>query len=354
MRPAFLSELTADPPEWLLHEGPFSDVVLSSRIRLARNLAGFRFPGRADDSERVAVREAVRTMAPEVLALTATHFVDLPAADQTTRRVLSERHLISRDLRGTVAGTGLCIGPDHRLGILINEEDHIRVQGLRPGLDLGALWDELEQVDDRLCTDLSVAFDRRLGFLTACPSNVGTGLRASAMMWLPGLATTGHMKQILSGAQALGLTVRGIFGEGTHALGHVFQISNQSTLGETENGIIFRLEKVVRHLVRCEDAARIRLMSQPDGLLPDLVGRAYGMLRYAARLSTPEAIGALFALRLGIMAGLIGSVCLETVNRLIVSTQPGHLEMEDGTVTSTNRRQTIRARLVREALTGDD
>lgn len=350
MRPAFLTELTARPPEWLGITDEESAVVLSSRIRLARNLRDFRFPGKASERERLAICQTVGEAAAAGALGDPVHFVDLPGADETTRLILAERQLISRAMCAAGPGCGVCVGGDTRLGVVVNEEDHLRLQGLHPGLEFEPLWRDLEVADDQLCARLPFAFDKRLGFLTACPSNVGTGMRVSAMMWLPGLVISRQMKQVIAGAHALGLTVRGTFGEGTEALGHVFQVSNQSTLGESESGIIFRVESVVRHLANCERSARSLLLGDPDHSLGDLVGRAYGVLRHARQLSSNEAIGALFAVRLGVVTGLFERLDLATVNRLIIAVQRGHMALEHADVKTSGRRRILRARLVRDEL----
>ncbi len=350
MTPHFLDSLTHSPCTWLDPQAPDADVVLSSRLRLARNLTGLPFPGRADDSQRRLVLGTIEAALPILDLGTDCHLLRLPDSDETTRLVLMERHLISRELCCARPGGGLCLGEGTRLGILVNEEDHYRLQSLASGLDFQQAWEQISQVDDRLCQALPVAFDPGLGFLTACPSNVGTGMRASAMMWLPALALGGHVGRLINGAHSLGLTVRGLFGEGTEALGQVFQISNQSTLGESESAIILRLEKVVRHLVRCERAARFRLTTDNSVAMTDLVGRAYGLLRYARELSGKEAVAELFALRLGVLLGCFERLPLATVDNLLVEVQRGHLASRFPKADSSRQRRLCRAELVRSQL----
>ncbi|MBU6411216.1 MAG: ATP--guanido phosphotransferase, partial [Verrucomicrobia bacterium] len=249
---AFLSP----PAETAQRHGPHDRIVMTSRVRLARNLRGAAFPGWAKKQERVKVLEAIRPAVeslPELQGAFSQAMDNLSALD---KQILVERHLISREHAVKSAGSGLVLNRDETFCVMINEEDHLRMQALRPGLQLRQAWDAIDHLDTELEKKLDYAFDSELGYLTACPTNLGTGIRVSAMLHLPGLVLAEQINPIVQSVNKLGLAVRGLYGEGTEALGNVFQVSNQMTLGETEGTIVERLEKVLSQIIEHEDNAR--------------------------------------------------------------------------------------------------
>ncbi len=326
--------------------------VLSSRVRLARNLAGHAFPGWAaeEESERVW-----RELEPQLRALPSLDKpLTLANADLTPqeRELLVERHWVSREHAARTRGSGLAIAPDAARIILVNEEDHLRMQALAPGLALRACWERINAVDDELARRVEYAVSPRLGYLTACPTNVGTGLRASALLHLPGLVLMEEMEAVLKGAQKLGLAVRGLWGEGTEAVGHLFQISNQMTLGESEEQIVGEVEQIAREILDHERHARARLRAGRGALLRDHIGRAWGILTHAHILSSTEALAHLSALRLGVDAGIVDRVDCRLVDELMLLAQPAHLQNLAGRALKPADRDQARARLVRERLGG--
>lgn len=369
---------------WLRAGGLAPDVVLSSRVRIARNLAGFPFMPKADRNDRAAVLDAVR---PRVLELASpasklagrepasggglverVMWIDLHETPRLERSLLTERHLISKQhARGKLSnGSGgpeepraVAIGmPNERLSIMVNEEDHLRVQVLRPGLDLRSAFEEVDAVDDALEANLEFAFHPRFGYLTGCPTNVGTGVRFSVMLHLPALAMTGEIDKVKRSADAMDLAVRGFYGEGSEAAGHIYQISNQTTLGKSEQVLMHDVEReVVRRLIDYERHARARLLRTRRSAVEDRAWRALGVLRHAHLLSAEEAMELLSSVRLGLVAGVFEDdepkLSTERVHKLLVMTQQAHLQRSVGRELNQMGRRSERARLVREELCSD-
>ncbi|MCC7518313.1 MAG: protein arginine kinase [Verrucomicrobiae bacterium] len=326
-------------------------IVITSRVRLARNLQGHSFPGWSRKPERLQLLELLR---PSVEALPemkggVCHAMDaLPALD---KQILVEKHLISREHAGRNIGSAVVISRDETFSVMINEEDHLRMQAIRPGLCLEKVYALIDGVDTRLAGALPFAFSPKLGYLTACPTNVGTGMRASAMLHLPALVLADHMDKIISAVGKLGLAVRGLYGEGTEALGNLFQISNQMTLGEREAEIVGRLEKVVSEIVRHEINARATLLEKTPRMLYDHIGRAYGVLAHARIISSKECINLLSMIQLGVALDAFGGLNAEDVEQLFVETQPAHLQRDQGhSRLSAEERDALRADLVRPVI----
>jgi len=254
-------------------------------------------------------------------------------------------------LCGRGAGSGVLLRADERVALLVNEEDHVRIQVLFPGLQLEDAFHCAERVDDALCRGTSIAFSDRLGFLTACPTNVGTGMRASVMLHLPGLVLSKRMEATIRAIGELGLAVRGTYGEGSEATGHFFQVSNQSTLGEPESRILDRLNRLVRDLVWHEENARLHLVRHKKAQVYDYVGRAYGVLLHAYSISGGESLEYLAALRLGCLLGMFRSLTVDAIENLMLRTRPGHLQLRVGREMDENERDEFRASFIREALT---
>jgi protein arginine kinase len=364
--PAPSREPTSDswstPTEWLLGTGEASDVVLSSRARLARNLAGIGFITRASKKDRLktlaAAKAAVMTgpLAPRML------WLDLHAAALLDRQILVERHLISKQLSKGRVGAGpaaaedpraVAVATDERLSIMVNEEDHLRIQAMRSGLALGAAYCEASEADQVLEGTLDVAFSPRFGYLTACPTNVGTGLRMSVMLHLPALRLTGDLERVKRAATDMNLAVRGFYGEGSEAVGDLYQISNQTTLGQTEEAIIASLEtEILPRVVEYERLSRRELATRRRLGLEDQVWRAHGVLNSARLLTTEEAMQALSLMRLGVLTGVIPQDCcdLGRVHQLMLLVHPAHLQRALGVALDQEQRRAARAGLVRRRL----
>lgn len=336
---------------WFVCDASASPLVLSSRIRLARNLRSFPFPARADEATLARVLGALLDATATVACVRdAALRTTLDNLDKIEKQVLVERHLISHEHATRASGSGVVVTSDQCMSIMINEEDHLRMQILRAGLDLHSGWDALAALDREIEDRVEFAFSPQLGYLTACPTNVGTGLRASAMLHLPGLVWTGEMGQVIQAVGKLGLAVRGLYGEGSEAHGNLFQVSNQVTLGESEEDIIAHLEKVIQQLLESEQNARERLLEKKRATVYDQVGRAVGTLLHAHVVNSQEMMNLLSALRLGLDLELVEGVERNVLNTLLIATQPAHLQLEAGRTLGAGRRDQKRARLARERL----
>src|SRR5579863_7865098 len=257
-----IHEFLSPPVESARRTGPHDRIVMSSRVRLARNLRSMAFPGWAKKAERIKALETIRPAVESLPQLTGAYAEAMDNLGPLDKQILVERHLISREHAAKGAGSGLVLNKEESLCVMINEEDHLRMQALRPGLQLKQAWMAIDQVDTELEKRLDYAFSPDLGYLTACPTNLGTGIRVSAMLHLPGLVLAEQINQIITSVNRLGLAVRGLYGEGTEASGNVFQVSNQMTLGELETDIVERLNKVLLQIIECEENARARLMQK--------------------------------------------------------------------------------------------
>lgn len=344
-----VDELLNQPGSWLSRTEN-TGVVVSSRIRLARNLKDIAFPGWCDDESCLKVWARVNEAAHSLSSIEETISAEMGALSGLDKQILFERHLISREHMDQEEGSGVLILPDESVSIMVNEEDHLRLQSIHPGLDLKTCWQEIDAIDSDLEKKLSYAFSPSLGYLTACPSNVGTGMRASVMLHLPALVLMEEMNSIMKGMGKIGLAVRGLWGEGTDATGNMFQVSNQVTLGETEAEIIHNLEQIVLELVTHEENARKRLMEKRQTLVRDHVGRAHGILTQAHILTSKETLDLLSGLRLGIDLGIVKSLDWSHLNELLILTQPGHLQKIHGCELNPELRDEARATLVRSRL----
>lgn len=345
-----IKTLLTNRVSWLADCGPDEDIAISSRIRLARNLSGVPFPGNAKPEQLNEVIRIVEQAAEKAKTIEPMLKFVLQSTSELDRQVLFERRLISREFQQKTDPGELLVSPDESFAIMINEEDHLRMHALQSGLQLKQVWTSLNRIDDELSELLPYTFDRELGYLTSCPTNVGTGIRASVMLHLPGLTLSNQINAVTQGVGKLGLAVRGIFGEGTQNLGNLFQVSNQSTLGESEEQIIDQLQRVITQLINHEKNARRVLLENSQAFLLNHVGRAYGTLRHAYILNTEEALESLSALRLGVDMGMFSSVDIHTVNELFIIIHPAHLQKYAGREQSSAERDVFRATLVRERL----
>lgn len=337
---------------WMSAEGPDSDIVLSSRIRLARNIEKFGFPTLFSNEEALEVIQTIKkrmVMGP----FTKTGDMDLLIMDNLQplqKRVLVEKHLISPNLAEASTHGACLLSENEEVSIMINEEDHIRIQCLFPGLQLQEALNIANEIDDWIEEYIDYAFNEQVGYLTSCPTNVGTGLRASVMMHLPGLILTQQMNRIIPAINQLGLVVRGIYGEGSEALGNIFQVSNQITLGKSEEDIVEDLKSVVSQIVSQERTARETLAKTSNIQLEDRVYRSYGILANSRIIESKEAAKCLSDVRLGIDMGYIQNISQNILNELMILTQPGFLQQYAGGPLRPNERDIRRAALIRERL----
>ncbi len=344
------STLIKHPADWMTGGQGDHGAVLTSRIRLARNLRRQPFPGWAKREQRAAALDLMRPAVEALPAMKDAFSQELGDLNPVQKQVLVERHLISREHAARGDGSAAVIERRQTFSLMLNEEDHLRMQAIRPGLQLSAAFAALSELDSELEETLEFAFDPTLGYLTTCPTNLGTGLRASAMLHLPGLVLSDQIGQVLQAVNKIGLAVRGIYGEGTESLGNLYQISNQSTLGESEETIIRRLERVISQVASHEHNAREKLAEDDPDMVADKIGRAYGVLRHAHIIDSKEALTHLSLLRLG---GILGFFPAETVvlcDTLLMDIQPAHLQLHSGRKLAPEERDAIRAEIVRDRL----
>ncbi|OZI10607.1 protein arginine kinase [Bacillaceae bacterium SAS-127] len=332
---------------WMSSEGPHSDIVLSSRIRLARNLAQYKFPVFLTAEEAAEMTEEI---AKAVQSYSPAELLTMKDLSTLQKRVLVEKHLISPLLADASPYGAVLLSEVEDISVMINEEDHIRIQCLSPGLQLKETLEKANAIDDAIEEQVQFAFDEQRGYLTSCPTNVGTGLRASVMMHLPGLILTQQINRIIPAINQLGLVVRGIYGEGSEVLGNIFQISNQLTLGKSEADIVEDLLSVVHQLIAQEQSAREMLMSTSATRLEDRIFRSYGVLTNARIIETKEAAQCLSDVRLGIDIGYIKHHSKSILNELMILTQPGFLQQYAGETLHPEERDIRRAALIRERL----
>src|SRR5919201_4836804 len=335
---------------WLDASGPHSDIVLSTRVRLARNIEGFAFTGRARDGERLRVLAQIREALPGIDGMTENVLFRVDELPPVDRALLHERHLVSKELAGLDVQhplrSGAAVFLGDRLGVMVNEEDHLRLQALQSGFALQQAYAALEKVESALGNSVPYAFHPEFGFLTACPTNVGTGLRASVLIHLPGLVLTKEIGKVLAGLQQMGLTYRGLYGEGSEVVGNFFQISNQTTLGSSEEKLPDKLLRVVEHVIERKEDARRVLLRDAGYIIEDKLWRAYGTLRYARSLTFDEAMNYLSGVRLAVGLKLIDGLSVYTLNKLLIFSQAAHLAYAEGRTLSESDTNLARARYV--------
>ena len=323
-------------------------IVLSTRIRLARNLAAEAFPGWADSAQRDALLERCLDNLSPLPAFREGIFLQISDLTSLEMQVLVERRLVSRELIENPEGSGVLISPTQSLTIMVNEEDHLRIQGLRSGFNFRKTWEEVDGLDTEIEEHLDYAFSDSFGYLTACPTNVGTGLRASAMLHLPGLVMRGHMEKVVRMVNQLGLAVRGNLGEGSEATGSLFQISNQQTLGESEEQILKRLINILHAIIEQENNARGLLLEKQPALIMDKIGRAYGILQNGHLLSSQEAVNLLSLMRLAVDIGMLPVEKRAQIDRVMMEVQPGHVQCTANADIAPEERDQLRAVRIRE------
>lgn len=348
-----LANMTQRASQWLRGTGPMHDVVISSRCRLARNLVGLPFLSRCTDEQKAEIVENLKQHAMDPTIAGGTFFVDVAAAGDLDRQLLVERHLISRQHARADYPRGAIVSENETVSMMINEEDHLRMQVLRSGMQLNEAFDQINRLDETLQERLDFAFSNRWGFLTACPTNVGTGLRVSVMLHLPGLKLTGELEKALRAARDMRLAIRGLYGEGTEATGDFFQVSNQVTLGRSEEQIVEEfLNVIVPELLRYERTARQALLKHNRVDVADKVYRALAVLSAARTIRAEEAMFLLSMVRLGVATEQVRGIDFKTVNELFLLAQPGHLQKLHGKTLDEKQRAEVRATLIRQRLGG--
>ena len=345
-----LEALQSRAGEWLGSTGPESDIVISSRIRLARNLANYPFLARANPRECGQSERDIRESMLQAELGTEVSYFNLPSLNLLDRQFLVERHLISREHAFGKGPRGVGLGPNETLSIMVNEEDHLRIQGLRSGFQLRATWEQVNEVDNQLEKELDFAFSPQFGYLTVCPTNVGTGMRASVMVHLPALVMTRQIDKVFHAVAKINLAVRGLYGEGTQASGDFYQISNQQTLGKSESDIIDNIERVIPKVIEYERTVRDNLLEQKREVVEDKVWRAFGMLKTARTINSEETMDLLSAVRMGVNLGIIPDIQIRTVNELFIFTQPAHLQKLERTELTSPERDITRATFIRNRL----
>jgi protein arginine kinase len=342
-----INELIESPSELTDTAASKSAVVLMTRIRLARNVARHPFPGWAKEAQRREIRDLCLQAVAALPQMKRGLALPVENLDELQKQILVERHLISRELCHAKSGAGIVISKDQSCVVMVNEEDHLRIQVLRAGFQFKKVWSTINALDSDLEEHIDYAFSPKLGYLSACPTNVGTGIRASAMMHLPALVISGQMEKVVRAVNQLGMAVRGLFGEGSDASGSIFQISNQTTLGESEEDIIKHLHGVLTTIVDQELNARDKLLESDPNKLFDKIGRAFGILQNGYVLNSGEAMNLLSLIRLGIDLGIFPDRQRAVIDRLFIECQPGHVQHAAKGAFEPGRRDVLRAERLR-------
>ncbi|MFA5142779.1 MAG: protein arginine kinase [Candidatus Omnitrophota bacterium] len=345
-----INDFLEQDTEWLKGTGPSANIVMSSRTRLARNIDKMPFSNWAKTSQLEEVLAMVESAVKQCNFLKDAIFIKLKDLNEVDRGFLVERHLMSPEHAKNAEYKALIVDPHEIVSIMVNEEDHLRVQVMQSGLNLRECWRIIDEIDTDLSKNLPFAFSAKWGYLTACPTNAGTGLRGSTMLHLPALVFTGQIGKILQAIAKLGMNVRGLYGEGTEAMGNVFQISNQISMGVAEEDIIDNIERITNQLISREDVTRKMLMTKNKEGLFDRISRAYGTLRSAHIINSTETVALLSAIRLGVDLGIIKNMDRRTVNELFLLTQPAHLQKLEGKALNANERDVKRAEIVKKRL----
>jgi protein arginine kinase len=346
-----LDDLAHTCGEWLRASGPEADIVVSSRIRLARNLAAMPFTNRASAYQKAEIEGLLRERVTHLELEAPLTFLSVATMSPLDRQFLVERQLISRELATTEGPRGVALDGRERISVMINEEDHLREQVMRSGFALDEAWQEIDRVDDLLEQRVTFAFSEELGYLTACPTNVGTGMRASVMLHLPALVWTKQIEKVFRALQKINLAVRGLYGEGSRASGDFYQISNQVTLGKSETDILKEIREVIPQIITYERQARATLLRESRQGLQDRVSRALGTLQSATMMTSEETMDLLSSVRLGLNMALLNDVVtIATVNEVFLNTQPAHLQKLTGSALDGEERNAARARYLRNRL----
>jgi protein arginine kinase len=343
-------EMSKNLTGWLSGKGDESMVVLSTRVRLARNIADCIYPSASDSGTREKVVGYFEAAFSHSDRLGRGRLVKASELNQLDRDFLVERHLMSPTFMQDDGSRALFIDDKEQVAIMINEEDHFRIQSLTAGLNPEAAFNMAGEYDNEIGKFMDYDYDPDFGFLTACPTNVGTGMRASVLIHLPGLVITKEIERVISKITKMGVVVRGFYGEGTDVLGNLFQISNQTTLGISEKEILDSIAVVTRAIIDDEAAARNRLLSEASDQIIDKIWRAYGILKHARVLTSEEAMNLLSAIRLGVAMGIINFIGISLINEILLLSQPAHLQKYFSKEMNPDKRDFVRAEMVREKL----
>ena len=337
--------------EWLRGTGPDNDVVVSTRIRLARNLAGLPFTNRASPHQKAEVESRLREAIESLDLVHPLRYVSMTEISSVDRQFLVERQLVSRELATILEGPrGVAFDERESVSIMVNEEDQIRMQSMRSGFDLDTAWHTIDQIDDMVEAKVEYAFSDDFGYLTACPTNVGTGMRASVMLHLPALGMTKQIEKAFKALQKINLVVRGLYGEGSRALGDLYQISNQITLGKSEAAALTEIRSVIGEVIRYERLARSTLMRETRQSFQDKVARSLGTLQSSIMMTSEETMELLSSVRLGVHLKMLGDLSLTSLNELFIQTQPAHLQKLMGVPLDGEERNAARARHLKNKL----
>jgi protein arginine kinase len=349
-----IEELLNHTGEWLRGTGPSANIVMSSRIRLARNLSAWPFPNKAAKKELEGAFGSVEKAMTNINFLKDATLFRMTELDQVDRQMLVERHLMSHEHASNPDGKGLIVSAEETVSVMVNEEDHLRIQVMRSGLNLNEAWDIINSIDDSLSHELEFAFLPSWGYLTACPTNTGTAMRGSVMMHLPALVMTKQINKVLAAISKLSFASRGFYGEGTQASGNFYQISNQVALGHSEQDIIQNINGLIRQVIEQEEQARQALLLQNKPMLEDKICRSLGLLKTARIISSQEAIELFSMVRLGLDMGILKNVNHKSLNELFIMIQPAHLQKIEGKKLNAFERDTKRAAVIRQKLGGKD
>lgn len=345
-----LEHLTTTSGEWLRGDGPDADIVISSRIRLARNLAQFPFISQADDAVRCEIENTLKDRLEQLNVDDKLKYLPVNGLNVLDRQFLVERQLISREHADSHGSRGVGISNEENVSLMINEEDHLRIQVLNSGFALEDCWERINRIDDVIESEVTYAFSEQLGYLTACPTNVGTGIRVSVMLHLPALVLTKEIQKVFQALQKINLAVRGLYGEGSQAMGDCYQISNQQTLGSSEDELITKLKEVIPNIVGYERRVRNVLIKENRNNLHDQISRAYGILKNCQTISSEETMHLLSSVRMGVNLGLIDDLEMSTINELFIHIQPAHLQKIQKEELESSERNSARAAYLRQRL----
>lgn len=348
-----IEELLNHTGEWLRGTGPNANIVMSSRIRLARNLSMGVFPNKSAKLELEKVFAAVEKSVGRIGLLKGATLFKMGDLDQVDRQLLVERHLMSHEHASNPEGKGLIVSTEEIVSVMVNEEDHLRIQVMRSGLNLTEAWDIINAIDDAFSKELSYAFLSNWGYLTACPTNTGTAMRGSVMMHLPALVMTKQINKVLAAISKLSFASRGFYGEGTQASGNFYQISNQVSMGHSEMDIIQNINGLIRQVIEQEEQARQALLVQNRPMLEDKICRSWGLLKTARIISSQESIELFSMVRLGVDMGILKNVDHKAINELFITIQPAHLQKVEGKKLNAFERDTKRAAVIRQKLGGN-
>ncbi|MCX7927681.1 MAG: protein arginine kinase [Candidatus Omnitrophica bacterium] len=345
-----LNDLLSHTSEWLKGTGPHSNIVISSRVRFARNIEKLPFPHWANKRQSKQVLDMVEEAMKNIDYLKKSTLFKLADMDSLDKQFLVERHLMSYEHAQKSDSKAVIIDSEEIVSIMINEEDHLRIQVMQSGFNLFEAYNIINRIDDCLAEELSFAFSEDWGYLTACPTNTGTGMRGSVMLHLPGLVMTRQINQVLAAIAKLSFATRGLYGEGTQAMGNFFQISNQIALGRNDTELIDNINGLIRQIIEQENQARNLLLTQNRALLEDKINRSYGILKSARIISSQETTELLSLVRLGVDLEIIKDINRRIINELFIITQPAHLQKMENKKLNQNERDIKRAELIRNRL----